>query len=58
MDTVRGNLNLRSRPSMDAPILTTIPDGSAVTVYGQWQDWYVVNYMGTIGYASSRYIEV
>ncbi len=58
VDTVRGNLNLRSRPSMDAPILTTIPDGSAVTVYGQWQDWYVVNYMGTIGYASSRYIEV
>ena len=58
MDTVRGNLNLRSRPSMDAPILTTIPDSSAVTVYGQWQDWYVVNYMGTIGYASSRYIEV
>lgn len=58
VDTVRGNLNLRSRPSLDAPIITTIPDGSPVIVYGQWQDWYVVEYMGNIGYASSRYIEV
>ncbi len=58
VDTVRGNLNLRSRPSLDAPIITTIPDGSPVIVYGQWQEWYVVEYMGNIGYASSRYIEV
>ena len=58
VDTVRGNLNLRSRPSLDAPIITTIPDGSPVIVYGQWQDWYVVEYMGHIGYVSSRYIEV
>ena len=58
VDTVRGNLILRSRPSMDASIITTIPYVSAVTVYGQWKDWYVVNYMGNIGYASRRYIDV
>lgn len=58
VDTVRGDLNLRSRPSMDASIITTIPDGSAVTVYGELPDWYVVNYLGNIGYASRRYIQV
>ena len=58
VDTVRGDLNLRSRPSMDASIITTIPDGSAVTIYGELPDWYVVNYLGNIGYASRRYIQV
>lgn len=58
VDTVRGDLNLRSRPSMDASIITTIPDGSTVTVYGELPDWYVVNYLGNIGYASRRYIQV
>ncbi len=58
VDTVRGDLNLRSRPSMDASIITTIPDGSTVTIYGELKDWYVVNYLGNIGYASRRYIQV
>ena len=58
VDTVRGDLNLRSRPSMDASIITTIPDGSAVTIYGELPDWYVVNYLGNIGYVSRRYIQV
>ena len=58
VDTVRGVLNLPSRPSMDASIITTIPDGSAVTIYGELPDWYVVNYLGNIGYASRRYIQV
>ena len=51
-----GTLNLRSRPSMTAPVIASIPDGATVTVYGQYEDWYVVRYGQYMGYASSRFI--
>lgn len=51
-----GTLNLRSKPSIDAPVLVGIPDGAAVTVYGQYEDWYVVRYGDYMGYAASRFI--
>lgn len=53
-----GELNIRSRPSMEAAVLTTAPDGASIEVLGSWQNWYVVNYDGIIGYASSTYINV
>lgn len=58
VDTVRGDLNLRSRPNMQGDVIATIPDGAQVTVYGETGDWYVVDYNGTLGYASSRYITI
>ena len=51
-----GTLNLRSRPNLSARVLASMPNGAALTVLGQWQDWSVVNYRGIIGYAASRYI--
>ena len=29
-----------------------------VKVLGQWENWYVVDYQGTVGYSSSDYITV
>ena len=58
VDTAGSDLNLRSRPTLDAPVITTMPDNAAVEVLGQWQNWYVVNYNGNVGYASSQYIRV
>lgn len=54
--TEGGNLNIRSKPSLEAAVLTRAPNGATITVLGEWQGWYVVNYNGTIGYASSQYI--
>lgn len=56
--TASGPLNLRSRPTTESEILTQIPQGANVRISGQWGDWYVVNYNGIEGYASSRYITV
>lgn len=56
VDTARGNLNLRNMPSMGGDIIGSIPNGAAVQILGRWQDWYVVDYNGQTGYASSRYI--
>ena len=56
--TAGGNLNLRSLPSLDGAIIARIPNGSTVTVYGEWNGWYVTGYGGSVGYASADYIRV
>ena len=52
-----GNLNVRTRPSLDAFIVGRIPNGSEVTVYSTLPDWKLVGYNGIVGYVSSRYIQ-
>ena len=52
-----GTLNLRSRPERSAAVIAHIPHGAAVTVYGQYGDWYVTRYGDYVGYAASQYIE-
>ncbi len=52
-----GTLNLRSRPSPDGAILAGLPNGAAVTVYGEWQGWYVVHWGELVGYAAAAYID-
>lgn len=50
-------LNLRDYPSMGGKIIGSIPDGSMVTIYGDTGNgWYIVNYNGQTGYASSQFI--
>ena len=53
-----GNLNIRSRPTTQASILARAPANASITVLNQWQNWYLVNYNGTIGYASRDYIKL
>lgn len=51
------NLNLRSYPSTGGKIIGSIPNGARLTIYGDVGDgWYVVNYNGQTGYASSDFI--
>ena len=52
-----GTLNLRSYPSAGGTILAHMPGGSSVTVYGEWQGWYVVHFEGYVGYAAAAYID-
>ena len=53
-----GTLNLRSSPSPTGTILANMPDGAPVTVYGEWQGWYVVHYENYVGYAAAAYINI
>ena len=53
-----GTLNLRARPERGASIVTSMPNGAAVRIYGQWQGWYVVHYGDQVGYAAAAYIDV
>lgn len=53
-----GNLNLREKPSRTARVIARMPNGSALTVLGQWQGWYTVNYRGIVGYAAAQYVKI
>ena len=53
-----GWLNIRKKPSLQAPVIARAWNGNPITVLGQWEGWYVVDYFGHIGYADSRYIRI
>ncbi len=55
--TVGGNLRIRAYPSTDGTIIGSAPNGASLQVRGRYEDWYVINYNGLLGYANSRYIE-
>ena len=52
-----GTLNLRSYPSPTGTILANLPNGAEVTIYGEWQGWYVVHHDGHVGYAAAAFID-
>ncbi len=56
VDISFGALNLREKPSLTAPILSQLADGTPLTIINQWQDWYLVNESGNIGYVKQEYI--
>ena len=49
-------VNLRSKPSLSAPLVDQIPIGDAVTVGDQQGDWYPATWHGKKGYIMSKYI--
>ena len=55
--TQGGALNLRSYPSASGTVIGKIPNGAEVTVYGQYENWYVVRYGEQTGYAATAYIQ-
>ena len=56
VDVNWGYLNIRSRPSLDAPVIGRAYDGARLTVLNQFQNWYLVRFDGTEGYASRDFI--
>ncbi len=51
-------LNIRSYPSMSGTIIGSVPNGATVIINGETNGWYVINYNGTVGYSSSKYITI
>ncbi len=52
-----GTLNLRSYPAPTGTVLANLPNGAPVTIYGEWQGWYVVHYGDYVGYAAAAFID-
>jgi len=53
-----GNLNIRSKPSLNSRVIARAPKGAEVYVFGEYQNWYVVYYKGAVGYASKDFITI
>lgn len=51
-----GSLNIRSSPSVTAPIIARAYAGERLLILGEDGDWYRVNYGGKTGFASKRYV--
>ena len=56
VDVAWGSLNIRSRPSTSSPILARAYDGAQLTVWNQYQGWFVVSFGNLFGYASAAYV--
>lgn len=56
VDITSGSLNIRSAPSLSAPVIASAYDGESVTILGEWDGWYVVRHRDLDGYARSEYI--
>lgn len=56
--TMGSNLNIRSNPSLEAPIIGKIPNGSEIVIYSRLPDWELVGYNNLTGYVSNRYVLV
>lgn len=56
--TEGGRLNIRERPSLEAPVLAQIPNGEQVSVYCTSGLWYVIEYNGVLGFVSSRFVDL
>lgn len=52
-----GTLNLREKPSLDAAIVGSIPNGATITLLGSAGDWYEAAYGNKTGYVSKVYVE-
>ena len=53
-----GNLNIRNYPGTGGRIISSAPNGAMLTVLGNRNGWYTVNYNGTVGFADSDYIRL
>ena len=58
VDVSWGVLNIRAQPNLNAAILVQAPDGAPLTILNRSNGWYLVNYNGTIGYASGDFITI
>lgn len=56
VDVNWGYLNIRSRPCLSSAVVARAYDGARLLLWNQWQNWYVVEFDGILGYASADYI--
>lgn len=53
-----GRMNLYVRPDAGTDILAKVPNNAQVILVSRWNDWYVVEYNETMGYALAKYISI
>lgn len=52
-----GTLNVRALPNTNSAVIGTLENGDVVTIWGRWEDWYVVSTPTVTGYVYADYIQ-
>lgn len=52
----QGELNLRNYPTVSAAAIVQIPNGASVTILGEYDGWYTVEYNGLYGFVYSDFV--
>jgi len=53
---VKGDVvNIRALPGLDSQVVTTVPQGTTLVVFGEEEGWYKISYQGIMGYISKDY---
>lgn len=55
-DLNHGTLNLRAAPSFSAEVVASIQDGTQLTVWNEYRNWFVVEWSGLSGFAVKQFI--
>ena len=53
-----GTLPIYSRPTTESPVLASAYHGAEVTVYGEYEGWYLVRFGEAVGYAAADFIQL
>ena len=56
VQTSSGSLNIRSKPSTNSRVIASAPNGASLTITGDVDNWYVVEYGNTAGYANKAFV--
>jgi len=56
VDVTWGNLNIRDKPDTASYVVARAPDGARLKVLNRYQNWYVVDYNGLVGWASTDFV--
>ena len=51
-----GVLNLRGAPSLDAPVLAQIPNGTRIETFAAYDGWYTADFDGIYGYVRGEFL--
>lgn len=52
-----GTLNLREGPSLDSPVIGSIPNGAQITLLGDSGEWYEAEFRDLVGYVSKVFVQ-
>ena len=53
-----GTLPIYARPTTESPVLASAYHGAEVTVYGEYEGWYLVRFGEAVGYAAADFIRL
>lgn len=56
VNTSNTALNIREEPSTNSEVIGSVPKGTRLSIMGQADGWYLINYNGVEGYVRSDYV--